>query len=261
MAELMILTQPEIAAEWHPTKNGGVNIADIKENSSLKVWWQCSIDPKHEWQARVRNRCVDGNRCPYCYGHKKVHPEKSLAALFPDIAAELHPTKNGILTAENLHPHSNKKVWWQCKKNPSHEWYAEVATRVRYNTSCRECDRVAASLAAKYPDVAKEWHPTKNLPLLPTSVMPKSEKSVWWQCLNNPNHQWQCSVRTRTVHGNGCPSCRKSGQKRLLTLDIYSPELAAQWHPTRNDPLKPSDVTVGNQIKAWWVCPVDSTHE
>ena len=53
------------------------------------------------------------------------------------------------------------------------------------------------NLLAKYPKVAKEWHPTKNGSLLPSSVTYTSSKNVWWQCDKNPNHVWRKPVSQR----------------------------------------------------------------
>lgn len=36
------------------------------------------------------------------------------------------------------------------------------------------------TLATEYPDIANEWHPTKNGILKPTDVTAGSHKKVWW---------------------------------------------------------------------------------
>lgn len=41
------------------------------------------------------------------------------------------------------------------------------------------------SLADKFPEIAKRWHPTKNGDLTPQSFKPGSHKKVWWVCSNN----------------------------------------------------------------------------
>ncbi len=38
------------------------------------------------------------------------------------------------------------------------------------------------SLATLNPELASEWHPTKNGDLTPEKVMPGSGKNVWWKC-------------------------------------------------------------------------------
>ena len=47
---------PEIAAEWHPTKNGSLVPEKIGEASSKKVWWKCKIKPEHEWPSHINSR-------------------------------------------------------------------------------------------------------------------------------------------------------------------------------------------------------------
>ena len=61
------------------------------------------------------------------------------------------------------------------------------------------------NLIAVNPLLAREWHPTKNLPLSPYNVTPNSGKKVWWQCLER--HEWQASINNR-ARGRGCPYCR-----------------------------------------------------
>ncbi len=38
-------------------------------------------------------------------------------------------------------------------------------------------------------------------------------------------------------------------------------ELAAQWHPTRNEGIMPEDVRAYSYKKVWWRCPKDPRHE
>src|ERR1039457_809599 len=42
--------------------------------------------------------------------------------------------------------------------------------------------------------------------------------------------------------------------KKTNTLQAIHPKLAGEWHPTRNAPLTPNDVTCGTGKKAWWLC-------
>ena len=37
-------------------------------------------------------------------------------------------------------------------------------------------------LSTMYPLISENWDYVKNSPLLPTQVMPKSHKTVWWTC-------------------------------------------------------------------------------
>jgi hypothetical protein len=57
---------PELIVEWHPIKNGKLSPDQLTRASSKKVWWKCSIDGSHEWEAQVRNRTTKGSGCPHC---------------------------------------------------------------------------------------------------------------------------------------------------------------------------------------------------
>src|SRR5215471_19310893 len=106
------VSHPELAAEWHPTKNGDLAPGDVTPGSGRKVWWRCRIDQSHEWDAFVYSR-THGNGCPYCAG-QKVLISGSLASLFPELAAEWQSSKNGSITPDEVRPGSNMKVWWKC---------------------------------------------------------------------------------------------------------------------------------------------------
>ena len=58
--------------------------------------------------------------CPYCSGNK-VGEDNNLKFLFPKIASEWNPTKNGDLKPEDFAGKSNKKVWWLCPKGHSYD--------------------------------------------------------------------------------------------------------------------------------------------
>ena len=110
-------------------------------------------------------------------------------------------------------------------------------------------------LAITHQKVAAQWHPTKNGDLTPDDVTAGSGKKVWWQCEVADDHEWQAALYSRTgSRKDGCPAC--SGKKRVLSncLATIHPELAKQWHPTKNEGLTPFNVTAGCNKKIWWQC-------
>lgn len=54
---------PEIAKQWHPTKNT-LNPNQVAYGSTKNVWWLC--DKEHEWQAKPNNRTNRNSQCPFC---------------------------------------------------------------------------------------------------------------------------------------------------------------------------------------------------
>ena len=70
-------------------------------------------------------------------------------------------------------------------------------------------------LATTHPEIAKEWHPTKNGDLTPYDVVPGTLKKVWWIC-EKCEHEWERNVSGRT-RGAGCPKCgTKKGGENLV---------------------------------------------
>src|SRR3989338_5052648 len=110
--------------------------------------------------------------------------KNSLANIFPNIAKEWDYVKNGNLTPEIIAPGSNKKIYWICPNN--HSYQAIVSNRSRRNNSCPYCSgrRLLRekSVGMLYPNLQKQWHPTKNLGLSVFDVSPGSHKKVWWIC-------------------------------------------------------------------------------
>jgi len=60
------------------------------------------------------------------------------------------------------------------------------------------------SLAAARPDLAAQWHSTKNHGLHPGHVPSGSRRPAWWTCPNG--HDYQCVVALRE-QGHTCPTC------------------------------------------------------
>jgi len=203
---------PHLLAEYHPTKN--ILPADrVLAGTHKKLWWQCLKEPRHVWEARGVDR-VRGRGCPYC-SNKKIHPEtNSLAVTHLDLAKEYYPDKNS-LTADQVFAGTNKKLWWQCLKEPRHVWEARGVDRAG-GVGCPFCSNRKVhtetnSLAVTHLDLAKEYYPDKNS-LTADQVFAGTNKKLWWQCLKEPRHVWEARGVDR-VRGRGCPYC--SGRKKL----------------------------------------------
>ena len=261
MSDLLKDVAPHLMREWLTAKNQGVAHDSLRVNSAVKVWWQCQVDPRHQWVAGVRRRAIDGNGCPYCSG-RRVLREDSFAAKHPTLAAELHPSKNGDFDPYAVAPFCNRRVWWQCSRDPKHVWQCAIGSRVRYYSGCRQCNSLKNTVASKYPELVKEWHPTLN-EKAPHEVPSGARIVVWWQCTRDPSHVWKTRLDTRRRGTSGiCPECRKAaGPPRRVSLAEHDSELARQWHPTKNGSVTPDDVLPTSHEKAWWICPRNPRHE
>lgn len=201
---------PELAAQWHPTKNSPILPGQVAASSPKKFWWKCDKGPDHEWETRVNSRATDGNGCPFC-SNRRLSVTNSLAIVNPEIAAQWHPTKNGDVKPFQVTASSGEKFWWKCDTGPDHEWETVVRYRAIRGAGCPFCsnDRGSAtnSLESLYPDIAAQWHPSKNGFLTPAQVPVGSAKKYWWKCNKGPDHEWDAQVNGRVDRGYGCPFC------------------------------------------------------
>ena len=138
----------------------------------------------------------------------------SLVELYPEIADEWMYNKNEGLTPDRFSVGSKVKVWWKCKKC-GYEWISTINHRTSSKSGCPCCaSKVIVvginDLATTHPEIAKEWHPTKNGNLLPRDVKAGSNKKIWWKCLIC-GKEWVTTVKSRTYNGICCCyKCRKS---------------------------------------------------
>ena len=254
-------THPELAKQWHPTKNGELTSGDVTPGSNKKVWWKCEVADDHEWESTISNRSI-GSGCACCRGLKVVL-SNCLATMNPQLAKEWHPTKNGDLTPLHVVSGSAKKVWWKCDKVVDHEWQASINSRSSGHSCpcCRGMTVVPSNcLATLDPELASQWHSTKNGVLTPFDVTTGTNKKVWWKCEVADDHEWETSIVHRS-NGLGCPCC--SNKKVVLSncLATTHPKLIKEWHPTKNIDLTPYDVTIGSNKKVWWKCDKEDDHE
>ena len=87
------------------------------------------------------------------------------------------------------------------------------------------------TFAKSFPDITKEWHPTRNGDLKPWDIAPSSNVRIWWQCSNNHDHIWRATANKRAL-GRGCPFCSGNRVHESNCLATVLPEVAQEWHPT-----------------------------
>lgn len=145
----------------------------------------------------------------------------SIAALFPFVAQKWDQSKNGDTTPEMVSAKSGQYYWWKCP-TCGNEWFGSVCNQTNglaaTSAACPKCIRMGGdrttlatgySLGALLPDLAKDWHPTRNASLTPSDVTPGSHKIVWWKC-HLCGHEWATMVKTRaTGNRNGCRNCQR----------------------------------------------------
>ena len=215
---------PDIAKEWHPTKNGKLKPEMFGINSNDKAWWKCSVCV-HEWQTSIIHRGGKRhNGCPKCMNKQRfstftkniIIKNGSLAIKNKELAEEFHPTLNGDLTPNDITEKTNKKVWWKCKKC-GYEWKQTPNSRSAGN-GCPCCSgrvpmKGVNDIKALNLPFVKEWDYKRNGDLKPENFLPNSGKKVWWKCIKC-GHEWLTQIRTRN-RCHGCPKCGRKNRKIL----------------------------------------------
>lgn len=117
------------------------------------------------------------------------------------------------------------------------------------------------SLADKFPDLVKEWHPDN--PFSPHEVSPHSNKKVWWICSNSTEcgcrHEYEAFINNRTKKKpQNCPfrGCCKVPKQCCIHESIVTthPRFAVYWDQEKNK-RSAATVTHGSNIDAFWKCP------
>ena len=138
----------------------------------------------------------------------------SLFVLYPKIAKEWHPTKNGKLLPSSFPIKSNYKAWWLCPLG--HEYQMVIAKRTD-GGKCPYCQH--QKLLKGFNDLEtwcknnnmeyllQEWNYKENSGLTPSDFMKSSNKVVSWRC--KYGHNFNMNIAKRTIDKCQCPICRK----------------------------------------------------
>lgn len=172
--------------------------------------------------------------------------ENSLASIFPEIAAEWHPTLNGNLNPFSFSPHSSTKVAWKCSKC-GHEWKSIISSRTGGSGCCRCNNHVLWT--EEEIEILKNEYPVRG-----TAIQDKIP------------HKSRENIKTK-AHNLGIKHIKTSENKpnQFQGEDNYlsftHPEIAAQWHPTLNGNLMPDNISYGSNKKVWWMCSEGHIHQ
>lgn len=252
---------PEIECIWDYNKNHPLRPEHFKQFSNHKAWFICKEE--HSTLAQIGSK-AQGHGCIACSGQVATD-EYNLELLFPDILTEWSYDLNENTPNAYL-PYSNEVVFWNCPKCKS-TYDKRIIERTKNGEGCPYCagKRVNETncLSTTHPQLAMEWDYHKNGELTPENVTKGSHKKVRWIC--EQNHSYHAFIYSR-VGGRGCPECYKlNGRnkpkkaKRENSLAVKKPDIAKQWHPTKNGDISPFEIGAYAREKYWWLC--DNGHE
>lgn len=183
---------PALAALWDADKNDQPANA-VLAKSYRTAWWRCPND--HSFQRKPRMMSSDPS-CPEC-----AIAGASLADTHPHLAKRWHTAKNGTTPSAVTAAHT-ASVSWVC---PEGHAFERSPLQMVADDHCPHCALRSDSLAARFPEIAAEWHPHRNGDLTAEQVDPDHVMTAWWLCARG--HEFQASIRTRTRSHGRCSEC------------------------------------------------------
>lgn len=250
---------PSIAREWHSTLNEGLLPSSVSFGSPAKRWWSCP-DFNHAYETSPSRRTGPSKAgCPYCSNQMLLPGFNDLATVKPELAAQWDYDKNDPLSPSDVAPTINRPLWWNCPNGAHPSWLSKSRT----SADCPVClNQILLTgfndVASQAPELAAQWHPTLNGEKKPEFTLTGGRQKVWWLC--EEGHHWEAAIYTRAK--SGCPFC---GFKRLWPgfndLATVSPDMAAEWHPSKNGDLTPRDIMSSVPKVVWWLCPAGHSYQ
>ena len=302
-------THPDLARQWHPTKNGKLTPQNTAAGTKKKIWWIC--DNGHEWPAQGSSR-VQNHNCPYCSNQKILTGFNDLATTHSELAEEWHPTKNGKLTPKDVGAGSTRRVWWQCIKG--HEWSVKVVSRTSLKSGCPDCVK---SLGTSFQEQAIYYYVSQTtnaknrwnelgkeidiyIPQMKIGIEHNAdyyhdreedqdkvrfflEKGIRLILVYGAKNNTVCGDVVEYAYHSSNFTSLEAAIKHVFRLVGISPpdinvakdemsicanymdlvkekslakccpELALEWHPTKNGKLDPDNITAQSNRKAWWL--------
>lgn len=114
----------------------------------------------------------------------------------------------------------------------------------------KRVNRGTDDLETLFPEIAKEWDYNKN-EKTPSEILSRTSKKVWWKC--KKGHEWQASIRHRTINNSGCPYCKGKSVTRENSFGQRYPDLIDEIHSDEND-FDPFSVAPMSDKKIKWKC-------
>ena len=211
-----VADDPKLAPLWDTPQNPQP-ASKVQAHSYRPAAWRCVHG--HAF-ARSPRAMQNDPSCPTC--SKGANTHTNLAKLRPGLASQWDAAKNAGIAFATLDATHASPVWWRC---PDGHSFQRPPVRMLADDACPTCALAKTSLAALAPNVAAEWHPTKNA-IKPDELTADHVMNAWWLCPNG--HEYQATVRARTQGNRSCPTCY--GGWSLESIRAFVKSLVGHLH-------------------------------
>ena len=246
---------PDLLKEWDNEKNTNIKLSEVMSGSREKVWWKCSKG--HSYQATLNHRTSPNSTgCPICLkGRQTSFAEQAVFYYvkkeFPDA---INGAKNIIGPKFELDifiPSINTAIEYD-----GEAWHGEntLEREQRKYKMCqaknirlirlKEAELQLGTESCDYSFTYEKLY-EDNLPIAIYDLI---------KFLTFKMH-FQMNIDI-DINRDRNEILRNMQIDKKDSILITHPEIAAEWHPTLNGDMSPSNFTKGSRHKMWWICPV-----
>lgn len=251
--------KPNIAKEWHLTKNGNLTPSNVTYGCGKKVWWICPVG--HEYQATINHRTgKNGTGCPTCFsGRQTSFAEQAtyyyVKKLYPDAINRYKADFLGKMELDIYIPSINFAIEYD-----GEAWHKKDRLKSEQNKYkiCEQNGIKLIRLREKFAELGSDiadkqygidkLYEHKNLELVISQLLATIDFSDW-------GHSFCRSVDINIERDKLEIQKYMTGLKNNSFADLY-PELSKEWHPAKNGTLKPEMFKPYSDNKVWWICPI-----
>lgn len=250
---------PSLAKEWDFEKNAPVSPSDVFSKSGKKYYWICPNG--HSYFSSVLHR-ASGTSCPICNsGRQTSFAEQAvyyyIKKVFPDAMNRYKEIFDNGMELDIFIPSRRLAieydgVFWHKESNidRDRQKYGICKENGIYLIRIRESDKTChgiADVSYHMESIDKRKNLEKLIQYLLDRIDPRS--NMW----TRKTMMVYSPVRVNLAADEYDIRCYMTAVKNSLQ-DIH-PEIAAEWHPVKNEDLTPNMFKCGSDYKAWWLCP------
>lgn len=253
--------EPELAKEWHPTKNGTLRPTDVMRGQARKVWWQCSVG--HSYLASLNKRTSDRTGCPICNsGRQTSFREQAfyfyIQKIYSNAISRYRADWLGRMELDIYIPEKKLAIEydgaaWHKKSNFERErrkytlCHKHGIKLWRVKELMPEDGRGLADKIVSVPDVETKEGFTRLLSTILDELDPAS--NMWTR---REPLQFHSAIDVDLDRDRYVIKRYQSTVKNSLVERC--PDIANEWHPTKNRDWCPSALSWKSERKVWWVC-------
>lgn len=154
--------------------------------------------------------------------YKPRFVDKSNPCSIQNIKLWLKLNNRSFELLSDIYSGTKEKLKWKCLKEECGEIFEASWDNIVQGNECSFCAGrqvgISNCLATLRPNIALEWHPTKNGDLTPYDVTCGTHKYTWWKC-NECGYEWSTMVSNKIKSNGGCPKCNQSnGEKAVVKI-------------------------------------------